>query len=143
MKISTKGRYALRVMLDLAQYNTGEFIPLKEIAERQGITIKYLEQIMSVLSKSGFVKSARGSGGGYKLAAPAGSYKVGGILRAAEGNIALIACLDDAENQCQRSGVCKTLPFWRNLNNIINEYIDSVTLEDLLHQQSGEHNFSI
>lgn len=145
MKISTKGRYALRVMLDLAINNTGEYIPLKDISERQGITVKYMEQIIPLLKRSGFLKSTRGNNGGYKLSHPAESYTVGDILRAAEGSLVPVACLEDDENQCCRSTVCPTLKFWTGLEKAVNDYVDSVTLQDLLdeHEALVGSNYSI
>lgn len=145
MKISTKGRYALRVMLDLAVNNTGEYIPLKDISERQSITVKYMEQIISLLKKSGFLKSTRGNGGGYRLSKAPEEYTVGDILRAAEGSLAPVACLEDEENQCDRSSICPTLKFWMGLDKVINDYVDSVTLQDLLeeHQSLIESNYII
>lgn len=134
MKISTKGRYALRVMLDLAIYDTGEFIPLKAIAERQGITVKYLEQIVPLLNKAGYLKSSRGNNGGYRLAKDPKEYTAGDILRITEGSIAPVACLEDEPNQCERKEFCMTLPFWQGLYNVINDYVDSVTLEDLVEE---------
>jgi Rrf2 family protein len=136
MKISTKGRYALRVMLDLAQNHTGEFIPLRDVSERQGITVKYLEQIIGALSKSRFLKSSRGNGGGYKLTRDPCEYKVGDILRSVEGSLAIIACLEDSPNDCPRAGECITLPFWQGLNHIIEEYVDGVTLADIMNNTS-------
>lgn len=137
MKISTKGRYALRVMLDLAVNNTGEYIPLKDVSERQGITLKYLEQIIILLKKSGYLRSSRGNGGGYQLAKAPKDYTLGDILRTTEGSLAPIACLDGDVNQCSRSSVCPTLSFWQGLNNVIDDYVDSVTLQDLLDEQNN------
>lgn len=137
MKISTKGRYALRVMLDLAINNTGEYIPLKDISERQNITVKYMEQIISLLKKSGFLKSTRGNGGGYRLSKAPEDYTVGDILRVAEGSLAPVACLEDEENQCERSSICATLKFWTGLDKAINDYVDSVTLQDLLEEHQS------
>lgn len=134
MKVSTKGRYALRVMLDLAVNNTGEYIPLKDISVRQNISIKYMEQIISLLKKDGFLKSTRGNGGGYRLAKLPKEYTVGDILRAAEGSLAPIACLEDDENQCERSSICPTLNFWMGLDKVVNEYVDGITLQDLLEE---------
>jgi Rrf2 family protein len=119
-------------MLDLAQNESGGFIPLRDISERQGITVKYMEQIIGTLSKAGLVKSSRGSGGGYRLAKSPGDYRIGDILRVMEGSIAVVACLEDAENECPRSAACVTLPFWRGLNRVIEEYMDSVTLEGMV-----------
>ena len=145
MKISTKGRYALRVMLDLAINNTGEYIPLRDISERQNITVKYMEQIISLLKKSGFLKSTRGNGGGYRLSKAPDDYTVGDILRAAEGSLAPVSCLEDEENQCERSSICPTLKFWTGLDKTINDYVDSVTLQDLLeeHQSLIGNNYII
>lgn len=131
MKISTKGRYALRLMLDLAMNNTGEFISIKSVADRQEISGKYLEQIISILSRSGFVKSVRGPQGGYKLAKDPSEYTVGMILRLTEGSLAPVACLDDDVNQCNRAAFCPTLVVWERLNEAINGVVDSITLEDL------------
>ena len=131
MKISTKGRYALRVMIDLALNSDGNFIALKEIAKRQDITIKYLEQIVALLNKAGFLETARGNAGGYKLAKEPKDYIVGDILRATEGDLAPIICLTE-DGACQRKQICKTYSFWKGLDDVINDYIDSKTLEDLL-----------
>ena len=132
MKISTKGRYALRTMLDLALYDQGALIPLKEISKRQGITLKYLEQVMNLLSKAGYVRSVRGAGGGYRLAKQPSEYTIGDILRVAEGSLAPVACLEDEVNQCPRNMECMTLVFWEGLADAINAYVDGITLEDLL-----------
>ena len=131
MKISTKGRYALRVMIDLALNSDGNFIALKEIAKRQDITVKYLEQIVALLNKAGFLETARGNSGGYKLAKEPKDYIVGDILRATEGDLAPIICLTE-DGACQRKQICKTYSFWKGLDDVINDYIDSKTLEDLL-----------
>jgi Rrf2 family protein len=139
MKISTKGRYALRVMLDLAQHHDGNYIPLRDVAERQGITVKYLEQIINVLGKSRYLKSSRGKGGGYRLARSPGEYTVGDILRLMEGNLAVISCLEDSPNECPRCEDCITLPFWQGLDRVIAQYVDGVTLEDLM-QSAIERN---
>ena len=135
MKISTKGRYALRLMLDLAVYNTGEPISLKDIARRENISDKYLEQIISVLNKAGYVKSVRGAQGGYMLRKNPEEYTVGMILRLTEGSLAPVDCLNQDPIQCERSSECATLPVWQGLNRVINEYLDSITLQDILDQQ--------
>ena len=132
MKISTKGRYALRVMIDLAINNNGKYISLKEISERQEISNKYLEQIISLLNKAGFLETARGNTGGYKLSRLPKEYKVGDILRATEGDLAPIYCLSKDSEECNRQKNCKTYSFWKGLDEVINNYIDSKTLEDLL-----------
>lgn len=143
MKISTKGRYALRTMLDLAMHDRGALIPLKDISARQGITIKYLEQVVTLLSRAGYVRSVRGAGGGYRLSKDPSEYTAGDILRVAEGSLAPVACLEDSENQCPRAAECLTLGFWEGLAGVINQYVDSVTLEDLVHQVGDNPNFSI
>lgn len=131
MKISTRGRYALRFMIDLAQHSSSEFIPLRDISERQNISIKYLEQIISLLSKFGLLSSIRGPQGGYKLTKPANEYTIGSILRITEGNLAPVACLETPENNCQRASSCPTLKLWKGLNQIVNNYLDGITLESL------------
>lgn len=131
MKISTKGRYALRVMIDLAINSNGKYISLKDIAERQEISNKYLEQIISLLNKAGYLETARGYTGGYKLAKEPKEYKIGDILRATEGDLAPIYCLTE-DGECNRQKACKTYSFWKGLDDVINEYIDSKTLEDLI-----------
>ena len=130
--ISTKGRYALRMMLDLAVYGNDEYIPLKDIAERQSISTKYLEQIVSFLSHAGYVKSVRGTGGGYKLAKKPEEYTVGMILRLTEGSLAPVACLEDAENNCPRAENCITLSVWEKIYGAINSVVDGITLADLI-----------
>ena len=135
MKISTRGRYALRFMIDLAMQNQNQFIALKDISTRQSISVKYLEQIASLLSKHGFLVSIRGQGGGYKLAKSPEKYTVGEILRLTEGPLAPVACLDNPELPCERVSVCKTLPFWKGLYKVIEDYVDKFTLEDLVQQE--------
>lgn len=146
MKISTKGRYAVRVMLDLAVHNTGEYIKAKQIAERQEISEKYLEQIISVLNKAGFVKSTRGAQGGYRIAGDPEDYTVGMILRLTEGNLCPVACLEDEKNQCRRCDTCETLAVWKELNEAINRVVDGVTVGELAKRQmerEGIMNYSI
>ena len=128
MKISTRGRYAIRVMLDLAEHNNGEYIPLMDIAKRQEISEKYLESIVSVLSKQKFVKALRGKGGGYRLVRTPAEYTIGSILRITEGSMAPVACLDDHPNQCERASSCKTLQDVRKVSiscsmNILTELL--------------------
>lgn len=130
MKISTKGRYALRVMIDLAVNDKGDYVSLKDIANRQEVSLKYLEQIMAMLNKAGYVKSTRGNNGGYRLAKSPEEYKVGDILRKTEGDLAPIACVSGEE--CGKRENCKTFKFWQGLDNVINEYVDSKTLADLI-----------
>lgn len=135
MKISTKGRYAVRVMLDLAAHNTGEYIKVKSIAERQDLSEKYLEQIISVLNKAGYVKSVRGAQGGYRLAKDPKEYTVGMILRLTEGSLAPVACLEGDSNECERCDTCDTLAVWKQLQDAINGVVDHVTVADLLERQ--------
>lgn len=132
MKISTKGRYALRLMIDIARYGDGGLVSLKDVAERQGISQKYLEQIVGLLNKSGFLRSERGAQGGYRLAKRPEEYTVGSILRLTEGNLAPVACLEDEENHCERCDQCATLDFWTGLYRTVNAYIDRYTLADLV-----------
>lgn len=132
MRVSTKGRYALRIMADLAMNDNGEYIRLKDIAERQSITLKYMEQIMPSLTKAGFVKSYRGNNGGYMLARKPDEYTAGEILRSTEGNLAPLVCIEDTPNQCPRKDQCSTLAFWEGMWDVINKYVDSVTLADLI-----------
>lgn len=135
MKISTKGRYALRMMLDLAVNNTGEPVRIRDIAARQGISEKYLEQIISTLNKAGYVRSVRGPQGGYHLAKDPAQYTVGMILRLTEGSLAPVACLVDEENVCERQAGCATLQLWQMLNQAISDVVDKVTLADLVEWQ--------
>jgi Rrf2 family protein len=136
MKISTRGRYALRLMLDLAQSDPDQYTTIKSIAERQQISSKYLEQIIPALSRAGFVKSSRGSQGGYKLARPPKEYTVGMILRLIEGNLVPVACMEDDPNECPRCNHCATLDLWKQLDDAISGVIDHITLADLLEKQT-------
>lgn len=135
MKISTKGRYALRLMLDLAYNHTGSFIPIKNISQRQDISDKYLEQIITQLSRAGLVKSARGAQGGYMLAKEPQEYTVGEILRLLEGNLAPVACVDDTKEACTRVDECVTMEVWREIKDAVNKVVDNITLADLVEQQ--------
>ncbi|MCR5606347.1 MAG: Rrf2 family transcriptional regulator [Treponema sp.] len=132
MKISTRGRYALRFMIDLAQHNNGEYTALKDISARQNISIKYLEQITSLLSKFGLLISVRGPQGGYKLSKAPEKYTAGEILRITEGNLAPVTCLEQAVNTCERRESCPTLKLWEGLYKVANNYLDSVSLEQLV-----------
>lgn len=145
MKISTKGRYALRFMLDLAMNGEGGYLPLKEISARQQISLKYLEQIVSQFGKLGFVESVRGPQGGYRLTRLPREYTVGEILRYAEGELVPVTCLEQGAEVCPRQAKCGTLKFWKGLYKAITDYVDSVTLEDLLEQQrlQGGNEFCI
>ena len=132
MLISTKGRYALRVMIDLAEHQAEGFIPLKVIAERQEISEKYLESIIKLLVRARLLNGVRGKGGGYQLTKAPEQYTVGSILRLTEDSMAPVSCLEGEENACPRAGQCHTLPMWTKLEGLINSYLDSVTLADLL-----------
>lgn len=132
MMISTKGRYALRVMLDIAKNSGGQYITLKDIASRQDISEKYLESIISVLSKAYLLEGVRGKGGGYKLTRSAEDYSVGEILRLVEGPLAPVACLKGSGVKCDRSDSCQTLPMWSKLDELVNGYLDSVSLASIL-----------
>ena len=135
MKISTKGRYALRMLIDLAEHSDDGFIALKDVAKRQNISKKYLEQIVPILNRSDILQTNRGFQGGYKLAKAPGKYTIGTILRLTEGSLAPVPCLEQDPVQCERSGECVTLPLWQGLNKVINEYLDGITLQDLIDQQ--------
>ena len=132
MMVSTNGRYALRIMLDLAQHAGEGYISLKEIAGRQDISIKYLEAIVSILNKAGFVHSMRGKDGGYQLSRAPSAYPVSEILALTEGSLAPVVCMDCGQNVCRRADVCLTLPMWKRLDALIDGYLKSVTLSDLL-----------
>ncbi|MNS93383.1 HTH-type transcriptional regulator CymR [compost metagenome] len=132
MRISTKGRYALKIMIDLALNNNGDYIPLKDIAIRQEVSIKYLEQIISKLNKAGYLQSTRGNTGGYKLARKPEEYKIGDILRLAEGDLAPIMCLASKDNKCEKQDQCITLSFWKGLDEAIENYVDSKTLANIV-----------
>lgn len=135
MMVSTKGRYALRVMIDLAEHDDGLYIPLKEIAARQDISEKYLESIVKLLIRNGDLVGVRGKGGGYRLTRAPEDYTVGSILRLTEGGLAPVGCPGLDSRRCGREDECRTLPLWRELNQIINRYLDSVTLADLIRPQ--------
>lgn len=141
MKISTKGRYALRMMLDLASHEPDEYISLKDIAQRQNISKKYLEQIVPLLNQAGFLRTNRGFQGGYTLAKSAEQYTVGDILRVTEGSLAPVACLDFEPNGCERAADCMTLDVWKGLYKAITDYLDNVTLASILqsHKQGNDY----
>lgn len=132
MRVSTKGRYALRIMVDLAEHNSGDYIRLKDISRRQKITLKYMEQIMPMLTRAGYVKSCRGNNGGYMLARHPESYTAGDILRVTEGSFAPVPCIGGNASQCSRQEECTAIAFWEGLNRVISEYVDSVKLSDLI-----------
>ena len=131
MIVSTKGRYALRVMVGLAMKDTGEYIPLKEIAEEEDISQKYLESIMTTLSKAGFVSAAHGKGGGYRLNRPAAEYTVGSILKLTEGNLSPVTCTSQG---CSRPTCCKAMPMWERLEKMIDDFFEDITIADLIEE---------
>lgn len=137
MKISTKGRYALRLMIDLALHSESGYVPIKAIAERQDISDKYLEQIISVLSRAGYVRSVRGAGGGYKLADTPDKYTVGMILRLTEGSLAPVVCLEPEINPCERKDKCPTLFVWQRIYNAVNDVVDNITLAELVEKSKA------
>lgn len=132
MMISTRGRYALRVLIDMAEHQAEEFVPLKEIAERQEISEKYLESIVKTLVKGGVLTGLRGKGGGYRLSKPPEQFTVGSILRLTEGSLAPVACLEQDAAPCTRATRCRTLPLWKGLDQVINDYLDRFTIADLM-----------
>ena len=132
MIVSTRGRYALRVLIDLAEHSEDERIPLKDVAERQEISQKYIESIMTLLSKNGFVDGVHGKGGGYKLNRAPEDYKVGDILRLTEGTLAPVACLEVGAAPCPKKEHCRTIPMWTKLDELIEGYLDSVSIKDLM-----------
>lgn len=132
MMISTKGRYALRVMIDLAEHCNGEYIPMKDVVKRQQVSQKYVERIMTMLSKANFVEAVHGKGGGYRLNRSPDEYIVGDILRLTEGSLAPVACLDCDAEECERADQCRTLPVWKELNNRITDFFDGITIADLM-----------
>lgn len=138
MKISTKGRYALRLMVDLAEHRENGFIALKDIAKRQNISKKYLEQIVPVLNGAGLLLTNRGNRGGYRLAKEPKEYTVGDILRTTEGSVAPVSCLDTDVNHCERQDYCQTLFVWEGLYKVVNEYLDGITLQDIVDKCGSE-----
>lgn len=134
MMISTKGRYALRIMLDLAQNEHKGYVSVSDVSSRQGISVKYLETIVSILNRAGYVESMRGKNGGYKLTKKTTEYTVGSVLKLTEGSLAPVNCLQQGSNKCAKEKVCLTLPIWVNLDKIVDDYLESVTLYDLLNQ---------
>lgn len=143
MMITTKGRYALRVMVDLAEHNTGEYTVLMDIAIRQGISEKYLEGILATLSKAGLVSALRGRGGGYKLAKAPALYTIGSILKAVESSLAPISCLESGGKACDRADQCRTLPMWTKLDRLIENFFEGITLAGLLAIDDGADQYVI
>lgn len=132
MLISTRGRYALRVLIDLAEHRDQGYIPMKEIAARQGISLKYLERILPVLSKNGIIEGLQGKSGGYRLCKAPEECRIGDILRLTEGDLAPVACLECDAKPCERAGECRTYPMWVEFHQMINEYFDRKTLADII-----------
>lgn len=137
MKVSTKGRYAIRLMVDLARQDKNVFTSLRDISQRQNVSMKYMEQIVGQLSRAGLLESVRGPQGGYKLIKPVQQYTVGEILRATEGSLAPVVCLEGDENTCERAPTCPTLPFWEGLYGVITQYVDNVSLQELVTRSMG------
>ncbi|GHT02331.1 AsnC family transcriptional regulator [Synergistales bacterium] len=143
MKISTKGRYALRMLLDIAEHESEGYVSLKEVAARQGISKNYLEQIIMLLKNADILKTARGFQGGYKLSKSPNNYNMSEILRLTESDLAPVPCLANGQNGCERSGSCMTLDVWDGLNKVITEYLSGITLQDILdkHQDCDVGDF--
>lgn len=132
MMISTRGRYALRVMIDLAENKDKGYIPMKDVAKRQEVSLKYLERILPVLTKNHYIEGVQGKGGGYRLTRSPEEYRVGDILRLTEGDLAPVSCVAGDAAPCERLDKCRTVSLWNGLNAVINEYLDGVTIADLM-----------
>ncbi len=143
MMVSTKGRYALRVMIDLAEHNNGQYYPLKDIATRQEISEKYLESIISLLVKAGFLSGLRGKGGGYKLTKKPHEYTVASILRLTEDSLAPVSCLQKKPNNCERAAQCRTLQMWEKLDDLVNNFFEGITIEELAKTDADIINYTI
>ena len=139
MLVSTRGRYAIRVMIDLAEHMNGKYIPMKEIADRQDVSLKYMTKIMQALTKSGMLDGQHGKGGGYKLNRDPEEYRVGDILRLTEGTLAPVACIDETDCKCDRSLECRTRPMWNELDKLISEYLDGITIADLMEGNTADN----
>lgn len=135
--ISTRGRYALRIIIDIAEHSGGDFVPLKEVAARQEISLKYIERIMPLLTKENLVEGQHGKGGGYRLCRPPEDYSVGEILRATEGGLAPVACLECGAKPCSRAAECRTLPMWQKYYAMTNEFFDGISIADLMQNESS------
>ncbi len=138
MMISTKGRYAVRIMLALCEAENGGYVSLKSIAEDEGISEKYMESITSMLVKEGFVEGIRGKGGGYRLKSAPETFTLGSILKATDGSLAPVSCLECKPNKCDRASGCKTLPVWERLDKIINDYLENITLADVYNESMSQ-----
>jgi Rrf2 family protein len=143
MKVSTRGRYAIRIMLDISMNGDGGPVSFKDVSQRQGISIKYMEQIGSMLTRAGFLNSVRGAHGGYSLANKPSEYTIGSILRVTEGPLVPVLCLEDEGNACARKSDCMTYSLWEKLNNAINEVVDNTTLQDLIDDDVRRHMVTI
>ena len=139
MLVSTRGRYAIRVMIDLAEHMNGKYIPMKQIADRQDVSLKYMTKIMQALTKSGMLDGQHGKGGGYKLNRDPEEYRVGDILRLTEGTLAPVACIDETDCKCDRSFECRTRPMWNELDKLISEYLDGITIADLMEGNTADN----
>ena len=137
MMVSTRGRYALRLMLDLAEHQENGYVALKDVAQRQEISKKYLEQIIPALNRLDLLRTTRGYQGGYRLARRPDEYTLGDVLRATEGSLAPVTCLETDDNPCARQADCAALPVWQGLDRVISEYLDGITLQDILDQQAA------
>lgn len=143
MKISTRGRYSLRMMIDLAQHYNDGFVALKDISKRQNISKKYLEQIIPFLNRSNLLNANKGHMGGYKLAKAPGEITVREILESAEGSLTPVSCMDNSPNLCEKCSVCMTLPIYEGLYDVINNYLSGITLEDIITRQVSEFTYNI
>ena len=139
MLVSTRGRYAIRVMIDLAEHMNGKYIPMKEIADRQDVSLKYMTKIMQVLTKSGMLDGQHGKGGGYKLNRDPDEYRISDILRLTEGTLAPVSCIDETDCKCDRSYECRTRPMWNELDKLISEYLDGITIADLMKGDAADN----
>ena len=137
--VSTRGRYALRVLIDLSEHNNGSYIPMKDVAARQEISLKYLERILPTLTKAKLIEGVHGKGGGYKLTRAPEDYTVGEILRLTEGDLAPVACLSPDAEPCERAAECRTLQMWKGFYDMTNKYFDSVTIADLINTDSADN----
>ena len=139
MMVSTRGRYALRVLIDLSEHNNGSYIPMKDVAARQEISLKYLERILPTLTKAKLIEGVHGKGGGYKLTRAPEDYTVGEVLRLTEGDLAPVACLSPDAEPCERAAECRTLQMWKGFYDMTNKYFDSVTIADLINTDSADN----
>lgn len=137
--ISTKGRYSIRILLDLAEHSGGDYVPMREVADRQGISLKYIERLMPALKAAGFIDSAHGIGGGYKLTREPDQYTLWEILRMAEGSLAPVACLQESAAPCSRASECRTLPVWKNYYELTKNYFSGITLADLMDTPAADN----